>query len=275
MLFALGLIWIIAATIQDIRKREVANWLNFSLIIFALGFRFFYSLFNNFQFRFFYEGLIGLGIFFILGNLFYYGRLFAGGDAKLMIALGTILPLTESFNSNVFIFIEFLFLFLVFGAVYGLLFSLYLTFSHFDNFKKEYRKQLKRNKKLFYASILLAILLIVFSFVNSLLAYLGLLVFIFPYFYFYAKSVDEACMIKTLKPKELTEGDWLYKDVRVGKKVINSTWDGLSLKDIELIKKNRKNVLVKQGIPFVPVFLFSFLVFIYIYFKGITFIGLV
>jgi hypothetical protein len=30
--------------------------------------------------NFFYQGLIGLGIFFIIGNAFYYGRLFAGGD---------------------------------------------------------------------------------------------------------------------------------------------------------------------------------------------------
>jgi len=40
-LIVLALVWVIFATIQDIRTREVANWLSFSLIIFALGFRFF------------------------------------------------------------------------------------------------------------------------------------------------------------------------------------------------------------------------------------------
>ena len=48
------------------------------------------------SFNFFYQGLIGLGIFFVLGNAFYYGRFFAGGDAKLMISLGAILPLSTS-----------------------------------------------------------------------------------------------------------------------------------------------------------------------------------
>src|SRR3989338_8270060 len=99
-LFVLALVWIVFAVVQDLRKREIANWLNFSLIVFALGFRFFYSLFSTEDFRFFYQGLLGFGIFFLLGNLFYYGKAFAGGDAKLMIALGTILPFSESFFVN-------------------------------------------------------------------------------------------------------------------------------------------------------------------------------
>ena len=85
-LICLAFVWIVFASVQDLKSREVANWLNFSLIIFALGFRFFYSLFNN-NFNFLYQGLIGLGIFFVLGNLFYYGRMFAGGDAKFSSCL--------------------------------------------------------------------------------------------------------------------------------------------------------------------------------------------
>ncbi|MBU2053223.1 MAG: prepilin peptidase [Nanoarchaeota archaeon] len=96
-LIVLGFVWIIFASVQDLKNKEVANWLNFSLIIFALGFRFFYSLFYRGGFSFFYQGLIGLGIFFVLGNLLYYGRMFAGGDAKLMIAMGAVLPFSESF----------------------------------------------------------------------------------------------------------------------------------------------------------------------------------
>ena len=79
-LAVLALIWIVFATIQDVRTREIANWLSFSLIIFALGFRFFYSLFYEVGFGFFYQGLIWFGIMFVVGNLFYYIRMFAGGD---------------------------------------------------------------------------------------------------------------------------------------------------------------------------------------------------
>ena len=67
-LFILGLIWITFASIQDLKNKEIANWLNFSLIIFALGFRFFYGLFESNNFEFFYQGLIGLGIFFTMNK---------------------------------------------------------------------------------------------------------------------------------------------------------------------------------------------------------------
>jgi Flp pilus assembly protein protease CpaA len=45
VLVSFAFIWIFFAMMQDLRYREVADWLNFSLVLFALGFRFFYSLF--------------------------------------------------------------------------------------------------------------------------------------------------------------------------------------------------------------------------------------
>ena len=118
-LWVLALIWIIFATVQDLKIREIANWLNFSLIIFALGFRFFYSLFALDSFVFFYQGLIGLLIFFFIGNMLYYGRMFAGGDAKLMIALGAILPFSGNFLDNLKLFTLFLLIFLFIAAFYS------------------------------------------------------------------------------------------------------------------------------------------------------------
>ena len=63
--------------------------------------------------------------------------------------------------------------------------------------------------------------------------------------------------------KEVTEGDWLAKDVIVsGEKVrLRRT---LEKKDIitlhELFKKNKlKHIMIKIGIPFVPSFLFAYL----------------
>ena len=134
-LAVLGIIWIFFAVVQDLKTREIANWLNFSLIIFALGFRFFYSLFIG-EFGFFYQGIYGLGIFFIIGNLFYYGRIFAGGDAKLMIALGAVLPFKESFYENLNFFLIFLAVFLFVGAIYSLITSLWFSFRNFKSFKK-------------------------------------------------------------------------------------------------------------------------------------------
>lgn len=273
-LLGLGLLWIIFASIQDIRKREVANWLNFSLVVFALGFRYFYCLFSDQGFGFFYQGLIGLGIFFALGNILYYGRMFAGGDAKLMIALGTILPLTGSFITNVKIFAIFFVLFLFSGMLYGLFFSLYLMFRHFKAFRKEFVKRFKPNKKTIYSFGLLGILIMLFGFFYGILFFVfGICLFVFPYLYLFAKSIDEVCMVKRTQTRDLTEGDWLYKNLRIGKRLIRKDWDGLDTKDIKLIKQKKiRFVVVKQGIPFVPAFLISFLVFIYLWFSGYLFV---
>jgi Flp pilus assembly protein protease CpaA len=264
-LICLALIWLVFASIQDLKKREVANWLNFSLIIFALGFRFFYCLFSQDNFLFFYQGLIGLGVFFVIGNLLYYGRMFAGGDAKLMISLGAVLPFSESFFINLNILFLFLFAFFFVGAFYGLVISLFLGLRNFNEFKKELLKQFKKNKKLIYSSIVFGLVLMMFGLLENLFLFLGILFLLLPCLYFYAKSVDEVCMVKKIKVGELTEGDWLYKDVKVGRLIIKKSWNGLTKKEIRLIKRHKKQVIIRQGIPFVPVFLISFLILIYLW----------
>ena len=258
-LILLGLIWIVFAVIQDLKKREIANWLNFSLAIFAIAFRFFYSLFSEQGFAFFYQGVIGFCIFFIIGNLLYYGKVFAGGDAKLMIALGAVIPMSVTFPENLNLIFRFLLFFLVSGAVYGIVFGAVLGIRNKNKFSKEFSKQFKRSKKVFYIFLTLGIIFILLSFVNQLFLYLGVLFFVSPYIYFYAKSIDESCMVKKINTKYLTEGDWLYNDIKVGKRIINAKWSGLSNEEISLLKKNKKDVLIRQGIPFSPVFLISYL----------------
>lgn len=261
-LWCLGIVWILFAVIQDIRTREIANWLNYSLVIFALGFRFFYSLFELNSFGLFYQGLIGFGIFWVLSNLFYYGKMFAGGDAKLFMALGAVLPVTSVFVFNLRIFILFVLAFLVVGAVYGLLASLYFGLRHFKSFRKEFRKQNGLNANFVLVFLLLSFALLFSSIFIPEFFYFGIFFFVLPYFYLYVKSVDEACMVKNIKTSKLTEGDWLYKDVKVGRKTIKANWDGVTLEDIDLLKKNRTRVWVRYGVQFAPVFLFSFLIMI-------------
>ncbi len=267
-LIGLALVWIVFATVQDLRHREVADWLNFSLIIFALGFRLFYGLFSEAGFELFYQGLIGLAIFFAVGNLFYYGRIFAGGDAKLMIALGAVLPLFESFMFNLKIYVLFILIFLFVGAFYGLGVTVFLSIKHSKSFKKEFFRHLISNQKIVYMVMLLGLVIMGLGFVQGLLLILGVLIFILPCLYLFAKSVDECCMVKKLNVNELTEGDWLYKDLQVGKKEMKVDWDGLSKEDIKLIKKYHKSVEIRQGVAFLPVFLISFLIFIYMFYSG-------
>lgn len=272
-LVSMAVIAIIFSIIQDIRTHEVANWISFSLIVFGLGFRFFWSLFVGFEngggFNFFYQGLIGLGIFFVLGNLFYYGKIFAGGDAKLMIALGVIIPFYEIFKSNIYLFALFIFLFLISGAIYGLIMGLRITLSHKKDFLINFKNKFKKNKSIFYTSLIMSLVFFVSGFYSSFLFFFGVILFVLPYFYFWAKTIDDFCMVKNVGVNKLREGDWLYKNIKIGNKLIKAKWDGLTKEEIILIQNKLNKVYIREGIPFTPVFLISIiLLIIKVFFLG-------
>ncbi|MBD3247325.1 hypothetical protein GF378_01765 [Candidatus Pacearchaeota archaeon] len=282
-LLSLAFIWLLFASFQDIKDNEVANWISLSLIVFALGFRFFYGLFSSAGFGLFYQGLVGVGIFFILGNLFYYSKLFAGGDAKLLIALGAIIPLSESFVQNIFYMLYFLLLFFFAGAFYGIITSLFLLSRNLKGFKKEFKKRFKVMKNVIYLNVFFALFLIVLGLSEISFLFLGVLILAMPFLYLYAKSVDEACCIKSVPVSKLEYGDWLYEDVKIPvkrksknkkSKFVRATWEGLSEEDIKLLnkkfKKNKK-IKIRQGIAFVPAMLIGFALFVIFFFLTVFF----
>ena len=73
-------------------------------------------------------------------------------------------------------------------------------------------------------------------------------------------------MLKYVLPKQLTEGDWIAKDVKVDGKYITGPKDlGIEKKQIRRLvsfyKKNKvKKILIKEGIPFVPNFFIAYVV---------------
>jgi hypothetical protein len=195
--------------------------------------------------------------------------MFAGGDAKLMIALGAILPFSNNFSYNLKMFASFLLLFLFSGAIYGLMVTTKLSVQHFHKFKKEFSKQVGKNKKIILAGTLIGLVFLTLAQIEKIFFMLGALIFILPFVYFYAKSVDEVCMIKKIKTQNLTEGDWLYKKLRVGRKIIEPKWEGLSKTEIKMIQRAYKQIEIREGIPFVPVFFISFIILAGLYFSGI------
>ncbi len=261
-LIILALVWLVVASISDLKKREVPNWLNFSFITFALAYRAFYSVIEK-DSKFFIYGVFGFLLCFGLAYLFYYSRIFAGGDAKLLMGLGAILPFSETILDNVLVFFVFILLLLSVGGIYGVVYSSVLAVKNRKRFAKEFRKQAKERKNLLLLGIalcLLSLILIVF-FKDFLLLVFSAMIALSPVLFIYAKSVEESCMIIEVPGKNLTVGDWLYQEVNVGRKKIKPNWEGLSEKEVEMLKNVRK-VKIKQGIPFVPVFLISFVLLI-------------
>ncbi len=268
-LFTLALIWIIAAVVQDVRQREVANWLNYGLVLFAFIFRVFYSLLHS-SFSFLLYGLVGFGIFFVLAYLFYYCHVFAGGDAKLFMALGMVLPTARSLTENIFLLAVFVFLLFVAGSIYGFVYSALLVMLKPKKFSQEFLKLARQRR--WKANIILAV---VFALILSALAFLtdiallfmlAALILAFPFLYLYAKAIEEACMVKSIKTRALREGDWLYQPVKLGKTLIKPRWEGLSVEEIKLLQRYKRRVKIKEGMPFTVAFLIAFLLFLVCYF---------
>ena len=73
-------------------------------------------------------------------------------------------------------------------------------------------------------------------------------------------------MLKHVRPTELTEGDWIAKEIKVDGKYVTGPKDlGIEKKQIKkliaLYKKRKVNkILIKEGIPFVPSFFIAFIV---------------
>ena len=259
-LMILALIWIAIASFDDIRKREVPNWLNFSLIIFAVAYRVIYSVVNS-DYYFLMYGLIGLGLFVGVAYLFYYARVFAGGDAKLLMGLGAVLPFTTGFYSNLKILGMFILLLMLAGGVYGLFYSIALSIGNFRSFSREMKNQFKKRRSFFIISGILAILSLALVFYIPNFYLFPIFILLIPLMFIYAKSVEETCLIKEISVKELTVGDWLYKPINIHGKLIKPNWEGVSEKEIKLLK-NIKKLKIKQGIPFVPAFLIAFILLI-------------
>ena len=264
ILIVLGLIWMLVASIEDLTTHEVSDWLNYSFVIAVLGFRFFWSLFSFQGFWFFYWGLIGFCLFFLLGNLFYYSRMFGGGDAKLMYGLGAILPLSLVFSINLKAFLSFIFVFFLVGAIYGLFGSFVLMFANWKKFRKEFFFQIEKSGKMILFVMVFSLVVMGFGFFMGELFYLGGLLVLMAFLFIFSKAIDQSAMIRKRRVSLLREGDWLYRDVKVGSKVVKSDWEGLSKEEIKLLNKKGGKVLVREGLAYVPVFLISFIVWLFL-----------
>lgn len=270
-MFALAFAWVVFAVMQDVRSREIANWTNFSLIIFALAFRMFYSVFTN-DYSFVLWGVGGLVFGFLIAHLFYYARIFAGGDAKLLIALCVVIPVARDVYTNALLMLVFFISFLLSGFFYSIAYSFVLSILNFSSFKKSFKREFLKRKAYFYVGSVFAILFLLMMFVDLIFAVPAFMVFVLPWLYVFTKAIEDSCMLRKIDVSKLTVGDWIEEEVKVGGRVVKPDWEGLSEEDLELLKKHHKKkpVLVKQGIPFSPAFLLGLVVFVvYVFMRGL------
>ncbi len=179
------------------------------------------------------------------------------------MGFGVILPYAD-YRDLIILPMIFLFVLFAVGALYSLIYSIFIAEKNKTKFKKEFIKYFKKNKTLLTISIILTTISLIYSLFNPLTLFL-VIIFLIPLLFIYTKSLDK-CLTVLLLPNQLTEGDWLVHDVKINSKIIiKKTVHGLSQKDIQILKKYNLKIKIKQGIPFVPAFLITLIIMIYVF----------
>lgn len=275
ILASVAVIVLIIASLTDIKTREVPDWINFSIIPLALGIRLIWSLSTN-DYSYIIEGLVGFSAFFILALLMFYTGQWGGGDSKMLMGMGALIGFPYQFwSSNINWLIEplpsFLINTVVVGSIYGLMWSILIGFKNKEKFSKELKKLIKEKKKIIkWWNICIFIIFVLTLFIQDdviklLTILLLVLIHLTFYMIFFIKTIEKSCMLKYVKPTEVTEGDWIAKKIFVNKKYIAGPKDlGIEKKQLRKLvnyynKGKIKKVLIKVGIPFVPIFLIAYL----------------
>ena len=274
---------LIVATITDLKNREVPDYISYGLIFVAFAISILNSIIN-WNFIPFIISVMGFAVGLIVAyGMFYLGQ-WGGGDSKLIMGLGALLGFNifPLFGKNNFWLLILIASIVFCGAIYGLVWSIFLAIKNRKIFKKHLKLWLDRRELIIARRIMLiiivlmiiAILTIVPDEFKILLLTFVIMLYVIFYVWLFVKVIEETCMIKEIKIDKLTEGDWIFKDVYIGKKYITGPKDlGVSREQIELLKKYAKKgkiktITIKEGIPFIPAFLIAYTVTIVMYFMG-------
>lgn len=270
MLITVGLTALLIASYADLKHREVPDWLSYGLIFAALGIRGIFSIVNGWEILL--SGILGFGICLGLAYLFYYSNQWGGGDSKLLMGMGAIIGITYPVGASSWNLLWYLLAVLFLGAVYGLIWVIGLAIIKRELFFPKFKEMLYHYKSVhtILGTVSLGLFVLFLGLAQQGFPFLWPII-PFPlaafYLFLFVTSVENGCFIRKIEVGKLTEGDWLAEDViveariAVGKKTLEKA-------DLEKLKKLHsegkiKKVLIREGVPFVPSFLFGYLVLVF------------
>ncbi len=249
------------AGVYDLKTTEIPDWIPYFMILFGIILN---SLESLIQWNFFIilsSITIGLG-FLGLGFLMYYAGQWGGGDAKLLSAIGFLLPaLPRNMSKSILPFpASFLFNLFLVGAAYMILYAFVLAlvkrkilFKFFEDVKASYKIFTLGSIFLFLTFILLNFILslylkVRFKLIESIKYSLLPLAFTTSVFLLwkFAKVVEQVGFKQKIPVSKLKVGDVLEN---------SKLWEGLNEKEVEKIKRSgKKYVVIKEGVRFAPAF---------------------
>jgi Flp pilus assembly protein protease CpaA len=280
-----ALVILIIGSITDMQKREVHDYVSYGLIFVAFGISLIYTVYY-WNYYFIAQTIMGFIIGFAIAHVMFYLGQWGGGDSKLIMGLGAAVGFNvfKVFGEKNYWLLILLIAIIFVGAIYGLFWSIYLAFKHRKEFVKSMKewsekKHIRTIRRILLVSVVFfiaATLLFIRGETQILLITLIAIMYMMFYMWLFVKVIEESCMVKKISVSQVTEGDWVYQDVyalnKSHKKYIAGPKDlGISREQIALLKKfNIKQIVIKEGIPFIPAFLLAFIVILMVYHNHLT-----
>jgi len=231
---------LVIASLWDLRSREVPDFLSYTFI----GTLCIIALYNGM-----YVQLLSATVLLAIGWAFVYGGAWGGADAKLLPLFAFV---TEPFTLAYWLVIPALF---TVGAVYGIIWVLCATLYHYQGLLDWVRGQ---HTGWILAPFILGGLYLVYWPLAVMITVLVL--FTVCTSYLYTCEFSQSVNFRSVVP-----GDWLMQPITVN----NTTLEGLLTEnDARLVHRWGfegliTNVQIKYGIPFIPAFLFTYLLYFY------------
>jgi Flp pilus assembly protein protease CpaA len=275
---------LLVASITDLKKKEVPDYVSYGLIYVAFAISILYAILY-WDYKYLAQSIMGFAAGLVVAYAMFYLGQWGGGDSKLIMGLGAILGfnLFPIFGGDDLWLLIFIAAVVFCGAIYGLAWSIFLAIKNHNLFMKNLMIWSRKRQVMITRRVMLAVVLVLIILVLTIvpeeyklimLTFIAMFYVMF-YVWLFVKIIEETCMVKEIPISKLTEGDWIYRDVFIGKKYITGPKDlGVSREQIALLKKYSakrkiKTVTIKEGIPFIPAFLVAYVATIIMYYTGL------
>lgn len=241
ILLALG--GTIVAGLWDLKTTEVPDPIPIGMVIAGAGFWGLNWLVNGDLNSFIISISVGT-VLLAIGLLLYKRGQWGGADAWILAAVGYMIPI---YGGQIFI-IQYIFNFMLVSIVYTVIYSVVIGLLHAHVFRYV-KKDLIENRRII-AAIPLAALVVLLGLsavippVASLAVTLVPLVIFLVVFWRYAVVIEKHVFKKKVSTAKLKVGDVLE----------SGKWIGLTESQIKKIRSQKRYVVIKDGMRFVPVF---------------------
>lgn len=259
IIIALAFVVLIIASINDLKIREVPDYLSYMLLVIAIILRLMWFVADK-NLNIIVWAPVSFSLLFLFSYMMYRAGQWGGGDVKVMMGLSVLLAWFP-WESTFPFFVDFFLNSLIVGAFYGLIAVCIIGLLNWNKL----REQLLTIDYVILPAIFIAVL-IVFKLMPLIFAILTALIIVAVGMFRYFKIIESNFLHKDIDVEKLTEGDWLLHDVRLaGKNVVKKRDVGLLTEDLKkLVALKRKGKLnkvsIKVGIPFVPAFLMALII---------------